>query len=383
MGYPVVLIDWFCDPNRPRHSGMSDMIWAMAERMAALGDDVQVVAPYAQAAVGPTPVKVRTHPVPPGGYRNIAGHLLLALAARRTAGRVPGRPIIHAAEYLSTAVMAGGRAPVALTTPGNIFERIANVNHFDRSVTLVYKWAARRSAARCQSIIATSEEMRHWWAYSGAPPERMAVIPLGVDLGLFKPIPGARAHLGLDAGRPLVLFVGRLQAENGLETLIRAFPAVVAELRDAQLHVVGSGPDLARMERLAAELGVAAALRWHSWVPQERLPLYYAAADVFCLPRLSRVTPRVLFHAMACGAPIVTTDIGGISEFVRQRESGLLVPPRQPAALAGALAEALRDRELAARMGAAALAMAREQLSWDVVVRRIRDEAYARVAGGA
>jgi phosphatidylinositol alpha-1,6-mannosyltransferase len=151
---------------------------------------------------------------------------------------------------------------------------------------------------------------------------------------------------------------------------------VVKHAKGAKLDVVGDGPDLQALVNLSDALGLANCVRWHGRIALDQLPLFYSAADAFALPRLSRVTPRVLFEAMACQKPVVTSAIGGIVDFVEDRLTGFLVDPRDPETLAERIGQLLADRDLALRMGRAARQYACRNLDWDLVVRRIRTEVY-------
>jgi phosphatidylinositol alpha-1,6-mannosyltransferase len=134
------------------------------------------------------------------------------------------------------------------------------------------------------------------------------------------------------------------------------------------------------LRKLAASLRVSDMVQWYGRVPSSSLPAIYSAADVFVLPRLSRVTPRALFEAMACGTSVVTSDIGGMAEFVKEGRTGWAVDPKSPARIAERVVGVLEDPELAASIGDAARCFARDELAWPVVVRRMRDEVYGRVA---
>ena len=373
----IAFIDWFCNPRRPRYSGMSDIVWAIAERLAMLGDQVHVVAPYGPSPGFPVGVKVHQHGIPPMGYRNIVGNLMLSIMAWNEVRRIPSLDVVHAAEYLSTSILLllKLRTPVVLTTPGNIYERIDNINHFDYTVTEVYKWAARLTAKKGTRIIATSESMANWWEFSGAPPLRIAKIPLGVDTRFFQPIPEARKVLNLDS-KPNILFVGRLQSENGLYYLLEAMVKVIKELPGARLDIVGDGPDKNRMINLVSKLGLKDYIRWHGNVPFETLPLYYSACDVFALPRLSRVTPRVLFEAMACRTVVITSEIGGIVDFVQDGITGFLIPPYDSNLLAFRILQVLRNEIHSVGIADAAHEFAVRNLDWDIIVHRLRTEVY-------
>lgn len=313
------------------------------------------------------------------GYRNIGWRILTVLRGWLELKKLGQIDIIHVPEYLATAIFAllDHSTPVVLTTPGNIFERVQNVNEFDWFTTQVYKLAARISAKYCACIIATSEEMQKWWEFSGADPERIVQIPLGVDTSLFQPIVGARVLLGWDDA-PSVLFVGRLQKGNGAEYLIRAMGSVRENIPEVILHVVGSGPDLHKLRGLVHEAGLTKQVQWHGSVALEELPLFYSASDVFVLPRLSRVTPRVLFEAMACQLPVITSEIGGIREFVQHRVTGFLVDPRDCSAISRRIVQVLQDKVLAKGLAKAACNFARRELDWSVIVHRMRAEVYQR-----
>jgi glycosyltransferase involved in cell wall biosynthesis len=376
----IVLFDFFFEPAKPGVTGLGDLVWNWGGQLTSLGDEVHIVAPYLAGVQPPKGTIVHRFEVPPAGYRNVLGHVLIALRGWIEIRKLRQVDIIHAPEYLSTGVFSllASRAPVVLTTPGNIFERIDNINHADWFTTQVYKLAARVSARRCAAIIATSAEMKRWWLFSGARDRQITQIPLGVDVEVFRPMPDAATSVGFGK-RPSILFVGRLQAENGAEYLVRALKSVVRSIPDAVLHIVGGGPDLDMLRGMVQELELVSHVQWHGRVPLHRLPAFYSAADVFVLPRLSRVTPRVLFEAMACQAAVVTSAIGGIEDFVADGHTGFLVEPRNPAAIADRIVQVLQDRMLAGRTGEAAREYACQELSWPVVVRRMRDEVYVPI----
>jgi colanic acid/amylovoran biosynthesis glycosyltransferase len=180
---------------------------------------------------------------------------------------------------------------------------------------------------------------------------RVEVVPNSADL----------RRLGSPNGVPrrhgLVLAVARLVEKKGLEYLIEACGLLAARGTAARLAIVGDGPLRARLERLSDR--VAADVVFHGALPQEQvLPLYRRAA-VVCLPCVVVSTgdrdglPTSLLEAMALGAPVVSTRVGGIGELVRHEETGLLVPERDPEALADALERLLTDRSLAAALAGA------------------------------
>ncbi|HEY7530522.1 MAG TPA: glycosyltransferase family 4 protein, partial [Gemmatimonadota bacterium] len=221
--------------------------------------------------------------------------------------------------------------------------------------------------ANSAHIAALAEEML---ARAGAAPAgpRMHVIRTGADLVRFRPglDPAAeRTRLGLPAG-PVVLTAARLVPEKNVAAGIRAFAQAARERPGASYVVAGAGRDEGALRTLAAELGVAGRVRFLGTVPHEAMPGLHAAADVFLLPSRRTPTwaenfPNAALEAMAAGRPVVAGDVGGLPEIVAEGETGFLVDPEDPAALAAALARLLADPALARRMGEAARARAERE----------------------
>jgi glycosyltransferase involved in cell wall biosynthesis len=174
----------------------------------------------------------------------------------------------------------------------------------------------------------------------------------------------------------LVLSVARLVEKKGLEHLIEACGLLAARGTAARLEIVGDGPERDRLERTAARLGVD--VTFHGALPQERVLPLYRRAGVVCLPCVVVSTgdrdglPTSLLEAMALGAPVVSTRVGGIPELVVHEQTGLLVPERDPEALADALERLLADHELAAALAARGRAHVEAHFSLERSVARLR-----------
>jgi len=380
----IVLFDYVFERDKPGITGLSDLVWNWARHLVDLGDEVHIVAPYPESAQPPEGTIVHRFPVPPIGYRNIVGHILIVLRGWleiRKLGRVD---IIHAPEYLSTGIFAllSRGIPVVLTVPGNIYERIKHGNPFDWSATQVFKVCARLSARLCAFVIVTSEEMKWWWQKTGTPASRLVLIPYGVDTKLFRPVPDARTLLGISDHKRIVLYVGRLSHEKGLDHLLEAVRGVSESVEDVELHLVGDGQFKVHLSQLARQLQIEERVIFHGWVNQHALPLYYSAADVTVLPSLSEGCPRVALEAMACGSPFLGTQISGLMDLVREGKTGFLVKPGDVQALADCLNLILSDTALAKRVANAGYIHSRDNLSWSKVVTRIRSEVYVRCAQG-
>ncbi len=370
----IAFIDFILDPAKPGTSGLSDVVWNMARELAKLGDDVHIVGPY---TVEPQPVPgvtVHRFTLPPIGYRNIIGHLLIVLKAWGVARTIPNLDVIHAPEYLSTGLVAPlSRIPVVLTTPGNIYERIANGNPYDWYTTQVYKLAARSAARNCRLIDAISTDMAWWWTRTGAEKGRIAVIPHGVDTLVFRRMPNARQALGLHAETKLILYVGRLSPEKRIDVLLHAVSQIAVTHRDAELAILGGGPQQRQLDALAASLGIRDRVTFHGSLPHTQLPLWYSAADAVVLPSKSEGLPRVMLEAMACGAVFFGTEISGVIDHIQDGENGFLAKPGDPAMLARQLSRVLSDAGLGRRIGMNAEGYICAHLSWPTVVRAFRD----------
>ncbi|HZQ76583.1 MAG TPA: glycosyltransferase [Acidimicrobiia bacterium] len=229
---------------------------------------------------------------------------------------------------------------------------------------------------RCADLIlaSTADEAGVLDSLYGADPDRIEVLPPGVDHRLFSPgdRAEARARLG-HPGRRVLLFVGRIQPLKGLDVAVQA----LAEIDDAVLWAVGgpSGPDgpgeLDRVRTLAAGLGVADRLLILPPRPHHELVDYYRAADVCLVPSRTESFGLVALEAAACGTPVVAASVGGLRSIVSDGETGLLVQGRDPLEWATAVALLLDDCELAQSMAARAAARS-GRWSWCMTAARLR-----------
>jgi glycosyltransferase involved in cell wall biosynthesis len=176
-----------------------------------------------------------------------------------------------------------------------------------------------------------------------------------------------------------VLCIARLVPKKGVDTLIRALGQLTQSYPELHLEVIGDGPLEDELRALAAELGLAGRVDFRGPQPPEVIRDAYNRCSVFALA--SRIAPDgdrdglpvVLLEALARRLPVVTTDVVGIPELIRDRTNGLLVPPDDPAKLAEAIGELLSDRSLAARLGAAGQSLVRDRHSPEARIRILRE----------
>ena len=225
-------------------------------------------------------------------------------------------------------------------------------------------------------IISISESTRQAAIQIGASPDRVQVIYPSVDTVRFRPdIDGSwvMARHGL-RGEKVILTVCRLVPRKGIDTVIRAIPAILEAVPNAVYVIVGEGPDRRRLENLAQGLGVADCVHLVGSVDDQVLPAYYAACDVFVM--VSRSIPEagevegfgiVYLEAGACGKPVVAGRSGGVAEAVQDGVTGFLVEPSDVVAVGDAVICILQDPVLATSLGAAGRHRAQQPSDWDVL----------------
>jgi D-inositol-3-phosphate glycosyltransferase len=195
-------------------------------------------------------------------------------------------------------------------------------------------------ALSCRRIIAPTErEKEALISHYGASPERVGVVPCGVNLELFKPLDRQEAKRELGFGdEKIVLFVGRLDELKGLEQLLKAVPHLQG-VQKPGLVIVGGDEDSRyekeRLLKLSRNLNIEESVTFLGPVKQERLPYFYNAADVCVIPSYYESFGLVALESLACGTPVVTTDVGAAKNIIRQGETGYVVPDNEPCNLAG------------------------------------------------
>jgi D-inositol-3-phosphate glycosyltransferase len=225
-------------------------------------------------------------------------------------------------------------------------------------------------------LASTDDERAQLASLYDADPDRIEVVPPGVDHRVFSPgdRDAARQRLGIDAPRVL-LFVGRIQPLKGADLAIRSLAAL--DDPKVALVVVGgpSGVDgdheLRRVHDLANELGVANQIRWVPPQRHDRLADFYRAADVCIVPSHSESFGLVALEAAACGTPVVAAAVGGLRSLVNHEHTGYLVDGREPAAYAALVQGLLDDEMLAGELGRTAAAQSL-RYSWSMTAGRLR-----------
>jgi len=217
----------------------------------------------------------------------------------------------------------------------------------------------------------------------GADKDKMVIIPCGFNPEEFFPIhkQEARKHLQLPPDGNILLQLGRIVPRKGIDNVIRALKYLPAALRPVHLLIVGGdqdsehGPCAAELRRLAAiarEEGVMEDVTFTGPRQHEELKYYYSAADIFISTPWYEPFGITPLESMACGTPVIGSDVGGIKFTVVHGETGFLVPPKAPAALAEKISCLLGDPLLAGRMGAAAVKRVNHYFTWKKIARQMQ-----------
>lgn len=235
-------------------------------------------------------------------------------------------------------------------------------------------------------IVATPAEVaQHQWLYRVPKTDHIEVIPPGVDVAHFYPRSAweAKTRLGLDPHRKMLLFVGRIEPLKGLETLLRAVALLLergfADCSKLYLAIVGGNPngsaasqnaEMERLKKLHLELGLQEVVTFMGAQDQDALPDYYSAAEAVIMPSHYESFGMVALEAMACGTPVIASEVGGLAFLIKDGVTGFHVPDRDPAALADRICLLLTDPLLRGQLGEQAALHARTY-SWGTIAEKI------------
>lgn len=236
--------------------------------------------------------------------------------------------------------------------------------------TQIVAWASRIIAAT------PAEHAQLLWLYR-ADRRKIVVIPPGVDIQRFQPMPQMEAKQRLGIDRDLLLFVGRIEPLKAVDMIVEAIDLI----RREQMHlverlsfmVIGGNldnpaePELSRLRRLVTSLGLDHMVEFLGAKDQQLLPLYYAASTAVIVPSDYESFGMVALEAMASGTPVIASEVGGLAFLVRDKETGFLVPSRDAGALAEGIATLLSEPSRRKLLGQNAIALA-QQYAWPTIV---------------
>ena len=388
--------------------GVGAFMEPIARGVAARGHEVHVVAPWHPLIRRPDERDVRFHffRYAPIRALNVFGYAAalkadvalrpaaylvapLALAAGwravRRVARETGATVLHAHWVIPAGLMAaasGVGLPLVVSLHGS--------DVFVAEAHGVARRAARVAFRRAGWVTACSEDLRRRAIDIGADPERLTVVPYGVDGDRFKPNPATRARVrasrGLDDDDRVVVAAGRLVRKKGFEYLIEAVGSLAARWPRLTLVIAGSGDLEAELRGQTAALGIAAQVRFEGAVTQPQVAEWLAAADVAVVPSVRDDAgnvdglPNSVLEALVSGTPVVATAAGGIATVAVDGETALVVPERDAAALARSLERLLAEPDRGRALGRSARDTVRRTHDWSCVAERF-EESYERATG--
>ncbi|MCI0474725.1 MAG: glycosyltransferase, partial [Anaerolineales bacterium] len=375
--------------------GMNVYVRELAHELAARGHRVHIFTRAHDSAVAHTvqgsEIGVRVFHVPVGPPASYDKHRLFEYLPEFTRGvqAIIERENIHYDVYHSHYWLSGWVArELQKRQPAPIVHMFHTLGAMKNQVARpTNRESARRISVEREImqfadcvVAATLRDLQHMMDLYSAPQNKITIIPPGVNLKMFHPIE-ARQPQAFFPDDHTVLFVGRIDPIKGIDIWFRAMALVAQENPSLRGHLcaclIGGDVDdetmpdaeLARLRALENELGIADLVTFLGKRSQESLPYYYASADVVVMPSLYESFGMVALEAMACGTPVVASDVGGLSFLVRHNETGFLVPDRDPQALATCLGRSLSEPSLRKRLGERGVQVARGY-AW----RRIADQ---------
>ncbi len=392
--------DWNLDGPSGLGGGIETYVRVMAAGLAAAGHDVHVVAratAYTRTIVAGgvhlhglvVPDEWPAEAAPLGEARDALAFAWHAWRQVRALTATGGPfAIVEAPEYKAQGYYAArdGSLPLVVKCHAHL-KLCLDLNGVPLGAdTALLADLERETLTRARAVHANSRALaERCGADYGLPASRFVHVPYGIDTRRFTPTPSALRKAWGVVDTPVALFVGRMETRKGIETLVPAFAALVAQRPDATLVV--AGPDTvgpagrASQWQAMSEAWVAAGvppdrIRLLGPVAHESLPAIYSACDVMVAPSPYEAFGLVYLEAMACGCVPIGCAAGGVPAIVADGVTGRLVPPGDAPALAAVMAELLTDAEQRKRMAAAGRAVVERTYSLDAVVART--EAFYR-----
>ena len=280
---------------------------------------------------------------------------------------------VYMSSYLAGKIAKKYKKPFIVTQHNTFIDYKSWLNTLEHLNDLTIGKSILKHADR---ILTVSKETMKYVLRLGADKAKTSVMYNGVDTNCFHPVKKgeSRKKLGLPKKRKIIFSVRRLVYKNGIDTLIESAHLVARDNPEVLFVVAGKGPSRKLIEDRIKELRIEDNIKLTGFVPDELLPVYYDAADYFVLPSASgEGLPLVLFEAMACGLPVIATTVGGTPEIINHMKNGVLVPPRNPEAIAEALSKLLAEEKLGQTIGEEAKKNVEDRFTWEENLRQLKE----------
>ena len=368
------------------HGGLGRHVYDVSRAQAAAGHDVVVVtvphadAPATQEEFGVRVVRAQSAP-PSVEFRTETllawvlglGHDLTRAAASLPIGWKPD--VVHGHDWVVAHAAASLSrlldAPLVMTVHATEWGR--HRGHIGGSVSPAIHAIEGWITHLANHVIVCSDYMADEVVrLFDVDPHGIDVIPNGIDLRQWRAnrTQVARARATYAGDGPLLAYVGRLEWEKGVHTLIDAMPTLRRRFPGLRLAIAGRGGQADSLRRQAIARRVGRSVEFLGWIPQDEVIALGSAADMTVIPSLYEPFGLVCLEAAAVGTPLVVADTGGLAEFVRNDETGQTFEPGSSAALISAISTVLNDPARAAANARRARSLARDEYSWESVASR-------------
>jgi glycosyltransferase involved in cell wall biosynthesis len=226
--------------------------------------------------------------------------------------------------------------------------------------------AFEKTLEKCSVLVATTKKAKI--AFSKfIKPEKIVVIPLGVDTDRFVP---SKTPVNGDVIK--ILFAGALIKRKGVDYLLKAVRKLYKRGIKVKLEIIGDGPQRAYLEELSRLLHINDQVTFFGRIPRQELIKHYQKCDIICFPSLSDPFPSVPFEGMSCGKPVIVTSVCGVAEYIEHGKTGFIVPPADVDSLFNAILTLIESEDLRKRIGLNARSLVENKFSWD----RISEQYY-------
>lgn len=268
------------------------------------------------------------------------------------------------------------KLPLVITMQGSDM-LVAKQNPF-------FKWLATWTLKQTAMVTRVTPTFLPELAALGVPDAKRCLIPNGVDPKAFLPashkqLAALRKALSIPADNLIVFALGRIVLKKGFDFLVQVLPLVCKEMPNITFIIGGDGTDLDRLKTLTKELGISESIRFPGTITRADVPIYFYLCDIFTLPAVFDPKgnvdgcPNVILEAMACGKPVVASNISGIPGVVKNGETGMLVKEKNVEELAAALVDLLTDTEKREEFGRAGRERILNELTWDKIIEQFKD----------
>ncbi len=262
------------------------------------------------------------------------------------------------------------KRPIYLTIQGRLEIGFSGLieNLFDKIIT-------KNLYQKFKKIICVSESLKKRLITFKIKPEKLIVIPNGVDLTVFSRNKTSKyldQYLKDKKNFKKIVFVGRLDTQKGVEYLIKAIPYVIKEVKKVHFFILGNGNLEAQLKKLAKSLKISSHLTFLNMIPLEKMPDFYSSADIFCLPSIHEGFPLSIAEALSIGLIIVASSTEGIPEAIIEGKNGFLVKPKNVDLLSKKLIKALMlSNEEIIEIENNNVKLANDKYSWDKITQQI------------